>query len=297
MADRDVLLGVDIGGTKILAGLVDRHGRVVEARRCDTRPDHLLDDTLTACAGLIEAAGRAGRTIEGIGVGAKGVIDRATRCLVGSLYLGHADVPMGAALERAFGLPVRIENDVHAATIGERTFGIGREIDQFLFYNAGTGIAVGIMVEGELFRGASNTAGENGHVVMDQSGRWPCACGLSGCMETMIVSGRRGAALPRIGFAMADDPPEDPAYGYLMASILDLVDMFDPAAIVLTGGMLADNPRGYAWITDTIARSCTRQPRMKPIAVVPAFGGAHAGLIGAAALLIDTPRLGLTPWK
>ena len=285
----DLLLGVDIGGTKILAGLVDPGGRVIERWRCHTRPQHILADTMAACRALVERAGRLGRPLVGIGVGAKGAVDMQRRRLVASLYLGHGEIPIGDELERAFGLPVRVENDVHAATIGERIFGVGRRVDDFVFYNAGTGISVGIVAAGELYRGASNTAGENGHAMVDGSGSWPCPCGMSGCVETMIIAGRRGAALPPVDWPAIDGRPEDPAYGYLLSNLLDVATIFAPVAIVFAGGMLAANPRAVAWLAEAFASSRAEAGACATIEIVHAFAGQDAGLVGAAALLL-APR-------
>lgn len=285
--DGGLLLGVDIGGTKILAGLVDREGHVLERHQRPTRPDHVLADAIEACRDLMAWAARDDRKIAGIGIGAKGAVDSRRRLLVGSLYLGHGEIAIGDHLERAFGLPVRIENDVHAAAIGEQVFGIGREVDDFVFYNAGTGIALGIIAGGRLYRGASNTAGENGHAVIDHSGRWPCLCGMTGCLETMIVSGRRGTTLPPIPGLSVEPAPEDPAYAYIASSLLDAMNILDPAALVLGGGMLKPTNPAMSWLTDFLTRAAHDQAKAHHLRIVPAFAGADAGLVGASALVMD----------
>lgn len=248
MDDRDLLLGIDIGGTKILGGLVDRSGRVIERRQSATRPDHVLPDTIEICHDLIHDAGRLGHDVVGIGVGAKGAVDNRRGLLVGSLYLGQGEIPIAYELSNSFGLPVRVENDVHAATIGEVMFGIGRTVDDFIFYNAGTGMAIGIVVGGQLYRGASNTAGENGHAPIDHGASWPCPCGLSGCVETMIVGGRAGRVLPRLpGFETAEEAQDVRSYAYVGSNLLDMMALFDPSAVVVAGGML--NGRNTAMST------------------------------------------------
>ena len=220
-------------------------------------------------------------------MGANGAVDSRRRLLVGSLYLGHGEIAIGDHLERAFGLPVRIENDVHAAAIGEQVFGIGREVDDFVFYNAGTGIALGIIAGGQLYRGASNTAGENGHAVIDHSGRWPCPCGMTGGLETMIVSGRHGTTLPPIPGASVEPAPEEPAYAYIASSLLDALNIFDPAALVLGGGMLKPRTPAMPWLADLLTRAAQDPAKTRDFRVVPAFAGADAGLVGASALVMD----------
>ena len=286
--DSELLLGVDIGGTKILAGLVDRSGHVLERRRRPTRPGQVLIDTIESCHDLIAWAARNKRKVMGIGVGAKGAVDSRRRLLVGSLYLGHGEIPIGDHLERAFGLPVRIENDVHAAAISELVFGVGRQVNDFIFYNAGTGIALGIIVDRQLYRGATNTAGENGHAVIDHSGQFPCPCGMTGCIETMIVEGRHGTTLPSILGWSVQPPSNDAAYGYLASSVLDVINLFDPAALVLGGGMLTASSPAVSWLTEALASALNTIRSDHRCAIVPAFAGADAGLIGASALMLST---------
>jgi len=283
----ELLLGVDIGGTKILAGLVDRSGHVLERRRRSTRPGYILNDTTDSCRDLIAWAARNERKVMGIGVGAKGAVDNRRRLLVGSLYLGHGEVPIGDHLERAFGLPVKIENDVHAAAVSELVFGIGRQVSDFVFYNAGTGIALGIIVDRQLYRGATNTAGENGHAIIDHNGQFSCPCGMTGCIETMIVKGRHGTTLPPILGWPVQPTSIDTTYSYLASSLLDVIRLFDPAAIVLGGGMLTGSSPAKTWLTEVLSSVLNTIRNEHCCAVVPAFAGADAGLVGASALMLS----------
>ncbi len=286
-AGSEVLLGIDIGGTKILGGLVDREGRIIERRQRTTRPGLVLTDTLDTCRDLLVIAERAGLKTAGVGVGAKGAVDHRRGCLVGSLYLGHGEILMGDHLSQAFGLPVRVENDVHAAPLGELVFGIGRSVDDFMFYNAGTGMAFGLVVGRRLFRGASNTAGENGHWPIDHSGRWPCPCGMSGCCETMIVAARKGRALA--SFAGPIEPAVnvvDPAYLYLASNLSDLVALLDPPAVVLAGGMLNGRNDATAWLINQVVREAHDRSGRSTLAIHHAVAGPDAGLVGAASLIL-----------
>lgn len=284
--DQKLLLGIDIGGTKILGGLVDWSGRVIERRQSATRPDHVLLDTIEICHKLIDDAGRLGHDVIGIGVGAKGAVDSRRGLLVGSLYLGQGEIHIARELSRSYGLPVRVENDVHAATFGEMMFGIGQTVDDFIFYNAGTGMAIGIVVGGQLYRGASNTAGENGHAPIDHSASWPCPCGLSGCVETMIVGGRAGRVLPQLsGFETAKEALEMRSYAYVGSNLLDMIALFDPSAVVVAGGMLNGGNEGTNWMLKRIGLLCASMNKSEPFIYQP-FAGRDAGLIGAASLLM-----------
>src|SRR4051812_25496220 len=231
------LLGIDIGGTKILGGLVSLRGEVLFEHRIPTRREHLLDD-LVGVARTIAA--QAGSGTPGIGVGMTGYIDRTNGVLVQSANMKIGDIPIAQTLAAATGLPVYVENDVHAATIGEIHFGAGRIYKDFIVFNAGTGLATGMVFNGRLHRGSSNYAGENGHISSDQSGSTICYCGQSGCTETLVLEARSGvdtvpAYLRRI------EQPASKEYGYLALSLIQLVNLLNPAAIVLAGGMFTNN--------------------------------------------------------
>ena len=163
----EVLLGIDVGGTKILGGLVSRQGEVLFEHRVPTRRECLLED-LVGVAKIL--ASQAGSRAHGIGVGMTGHIDRVNGVLVQSMNMRIRDIPIAQTLADETGLSIYVENDVHAATIGEIHFGVGRAYKDFLLFNGGTGLATGMVFNGRLHRGASNYAGENGHISSDQSG-------------------------------------------------------------------------------------------------------------------------------
>jgi glucokinase len=282
-------IGVDVGGTKIAAGLIDAAGNVLAQRRRPTRPAHLVDDIEAMCRELAAQAHNEARALVGIGVGLKGAVDRTSRRLVHSFYLGQADLPIGDMLAQALGVPTWLENDVHAATIGEMIFGAGRDFSDFVLFNAGTGIAVGIVVGGQLHRGSSGVAGENGHVSMDQSGRFPCPCGLSGCMETIILRSRTGTPIPVVADAARLGTSPGPAFGYVLAGLVDIVNLLNPRAIVLAGGMV-DAPSVIAWL-DTSVRRLAPEASAGLDRVVAAHGGADTGILGAGALPFHAMQL------
>lgn len=278
----EVAIGVDIGGTKIAAGLVDATGRVLLQHRSPTRPVELFSDVETVCRELAGEARTRAHPVIGIGIGAKGAVDRLARRLVHSIYLGHGELPIGEMLEGALGLPTWLENDVHAATIGELLFGVGRIYEDFVLLNAGTGISIGIVAGGRLYRGGSGVAGEIGHVSMDQGGEFPCPCGLGGCMETMIVQDRTGRPAPRLKDAVDRGCSPGAAYDYILAGLADVLTLLNPQAVVLAGGML-DAPSTAAWL-DRSARRLVPAANGSLACIVPASAGSDAGLVGAGAL-------------
>jgi glucokinase len=285
-----VTLGVDVGGTKIAAGLVDATGEVMHAIRLKTRPDALLPDILACCKDLVAHAATAGAKIAGIGVGAKGTVDRQSRQLLHSLYLGSGVIRVGEELEAALGVPVWLENDVHAAAIGEMIFGVGRTCEDFIFFNAGTGISVGIVSKGRLYRGATGVAGEIGHVSMDGSGQFPCKCGLSGCLETMIIREREGHELPRPKLNLAETTLGGAGYEFIAMSAIDLINLLRPKKLVLAGGMFEGSSDVAGKLRAIMTNNALLQALESLDDVVCAYGGRMAGVIGSAALPLTKGR-------
>ncbi|HET8631142.1 MAG TPA: ROK family protein [Thermomicrobiales bacterium] len=186
---RTVGLGIDLGGTKILAGVIDlESGEVLATAKKKTRaergPDELLDrlgdvaEEALAAAALPEDA-----ALRGAGVAAAGQVDPARGVLIAAPNLGgDLDLPIGAALGERLGVPVALGNDVQVAALGELHFGAGRGVDRLLCVFVGTGVGGALLRDGELDRGATATAGEIGHTTIDAGGRH-CGCGGRGHLE------------------------------------------------------------------------------------------------------------------
>ena len=279
----EVLLGIDVGGTKILGGLVSRQGEVLFEHRVPTRRECLLED-LVGVAKIL--ASQAGSRAHGIGVGMTGHIDRVNGVLVQSMNMRIRDIPIAQTLADETGLSIYVENDVHAATIGEIHFGVGRAYKDFLLFNGGTGLATGMVFNGRLHRGASNYAGENGHISSDQSGSTICDCGLSGCTERMLIEVREGADtvaayLPRI------EPPVSKAYGYLALSLIQLVNLLNPAAIALAGGMFTGDRTPTDWVRRAVRAHALPNALSGLQEIELSRSAPFTGLVGAAALTID----------
>lgn len=182
-------LGIDLGGTKILAGVIDLDsGAVVSVAKKRTKakqgPTELLDRLGdTAEEALVTAKLPKGAVVGSIGVAAAGQIDPARGLLIsGPNLAGVANLPISEALGRRFGLSVRLGNDVQGATIGELTFGAGRGIDRFLCVFVGTGVGGALVQHGQLDTGPNATAGEIGHLIIHAGGRY-CGCGGRGHLE------------------------------------------------------------------------------------------------------------------
>ncbi|MGR0318996.1 ROK family protein [Agromyces sp. ZXT2-3] len=192
-----------------------------------------------------------GTTVLGLGVGVPGSVDRLGNGVVDSAQLGWTGVELGDALRRATGLPVVVENNVNALAVAERLFGLGRSHDNFLVVTIGTGVGAGIVIDGNVLRGASGGAGEIGHIPIADDGP-RCGCGNDGCLEAHIGeralvrnARERGAIAPDGGIddllAAADggDPAATAVYreaGRLLGRTLaGVVHSVDPALVVVLG--------------------------------------------------------------
>ncbi len=177
---------MDIGGTKVAAGVVDERGTTVATTHRDTPADDTsqIEDAIVAAVRDLTKE----HDVEAVGVGAAGFIDAQRSTVMFAPNLAWRDEPLQASLQRRLGLPVVIENDANAAAWAEVRFGAGRGADHVVTLTIGTGIGGGIVVNGQLLRGQFGAAAEVGHLTVVPDGR-RCGCGLRGCWE-QYVSGR-----------------------------------------------------------------------------------------------------------
>ncbi|MFC1960595.1 ROK family protein [Chloroflexota bacterium] len=184
------VVGVDLGGTKIALGLVDPQDKIVARKRilmrdCDDCPPVVVQQIAEAVAGFGQLL-PAGEHISALGICSPGPLDHVTGTLIDPPNLpGFHHTPIRQMLEDALQLPVSLEHDAKAAALGEYYFGSGRGAASMVYVVVGTGVGAAIIVNGELFRGTSNTAGEVGHITLDRDGEL-CSCGSRGCVETYI---------------------------------------------------------------------------------------------------------------
>jgi glucokinase len=306
--DRTILLGIDIGGTKIAAALVDADtGEVLASDRV---PTHAREGG----EAVLERAVEMGRTLIGegitrnvplplaVGVGAGGQIDPMTGVVLSATDLlpDWAGMPIRMMFEDAFGLPVAADNDVNALGVGEARFGAGRDCPNVLFLSLGTGVGGAIIADGRLYHGARGAGGEVGHLILYPDGL-PCTCGGRGCLEQYAS----GAALARLyqeegggvemdGAVIGAEAREDPVGPaaravrrlgeYLGLGLTSLASVLDPDKIIIGGGLsdlgdlLLDPARAVL-----IARALP-VVRYTPV-VLPGLGP-DATVIGAASLAL-----------
>ncbi|HEX8498817.1 MAG TPA: ROK family protein, partial [Actinomycetales bacterium] len=183
-------IGVDVGGTKIAAGVVDDEGALLATTRRETPATDaaLIEEQIQSAVDEL----RAGHEITSVGVAAAGFVDSRTGTVLFAPNLAWRDEPLGADLQKRLGLPVKVENDANAAAWGEFRFGAARDVDDMVLLTVGTGLGGGIVSDSQLLRGAGGLGAELGHVRVVPDGI-RCGCGNRGCWEQYAS----GSALER----------------------------------------------------------------------------------------------------
>ena len=191
-------LGIDIGGTKTHAILLDAAGsRLAESVRPSlTGPDGVVATAIAVVNDCLDKSGTAGHEIS-IGIGIPGQVDPAAGIVRTAVNLGISELDLGPRLSAILGLPVTVDNDVKAAALGAANH-LGLSGGDLAYLNFGTGVAAAAVVNGRLVRGHGNLAGEIGHIPVDPRGD-RCHCGQRGCLEAMAGGGRIAARLSRLG--------------------------------------------------------------------------------------------------
>ncbi len=307
-------IGVDLGGTKLIAGAADsqltvRHRAWRSSRGADRGA--VLDTIVDA---VTEARESYDGELLAVGVGIPSLIDRERGVAVTTVHLPLADVPVRDLLSERLGVPVVLDNDATCATIAEWRFGAARDARDALVLTLGTGIGGGIVTNGQLVRGASGAAGELGHMIVDEDGPL-CACGHQGCLEALASGTALGAEGLRVardagdtalgralaagqeitGFLVTELAHDgDPAAGDVVAligarlgiGIASLVNIFNPEVVVVGGGVSAAGELLLAPARDVVAARAL-SPSRDVVKIVSARFGAESGMLGAAALAWD----------
>ena len=187
MENKRYALGMDIGGTNSVFGLVDRDGRVLSSDSVKTKAYPVLGDYVKTVSdgikSLISSQEIDIADVAGLGIGAPNA-DYYTGCIefAPNLPWKGEVIPLARLFEEELGIPVTLTNDANAAALGEHTYGVAKGIDHFIMITLGTGIGSGIIIDGKLLYGKHGVAGELGHVIVKPGGRL-CGCGRRGCLE------------------------------------------------------------------------------------------------------------------
>lgn len=288
-------VGLDVGGTKVLAGFIDETGRVVRSVRLSSRQAaddaDALEDVLTRAVDLVCEGDRP----EAVGLAAAGFVDSDGERIAFAPHLPWRDDAVRSRLSRRWGLPVALENDATCATWAEVEHGALTGIDQGVLVTVGTGIGGGVVAGGTVVRGVGGMAGEFGHTRVVPDGR-PCPCGLRGCWEqyasgTALVA-RAGASHDRgpgvAESALAGDPDAVAAFEevgtWLGIGVANLVAVLDPAVVVVGGGVAEAGDLLLAPARRALATHLVGAGHRALPSLVPASHGEHAGAVGAAVL-------------
>jgi glucokinase len=311
-------IGIDLGGTKVAAALVDAGGRVLAAGVFPTNPEQGPEGIITGVAArVLDMLGAAGCSAEGVGIGVPGQVDDATGAVRFAPNLDWRDVPLREALQARLGLPVTVTNDVRAATWGEWEHGTGRGARDLMAIFVGTGVGGGIVADGRLLTGCTNTAGEVGHMTIVTGGR-PCRCRNHGCLEAYAggwaiaerareavlaepEAGRQLLALAQGGEVTAGVVSEafhqhDPLAArlvhqtgqYLAAGIVTLVNALNPCLLILGGGVIEGLPE-LVPVVEASVRARALAAAVTGLRITRPALGPQAGVIGAAAMARRRP--------
>ena len=308
------VIGVDLGGTKLLAGVVDRdlavHHRATRRSRSDDT-ETLLDQLV---ASITEVRDAAEADLVAVGVGVPALMDLERGVAGFCAHLPLSGVPVRDVLAERLGVPVFVANDATLAMLVEHRFGAAQGASDAVLLTLGTGIGGGIVARGDLVHGAIGSAGEPGHMVVDLDGP-PCACGASGCLETLASGsalGREGARVARaagdsalaaalssgreITGALVTELAHDGDRAArdvvaligmrLGVGIANLVNLLNPSVAVVGGGVIAAGDM-LLEPARTVVRERALPPSRDVVSLVPARFGEESGMLGAAVFAMD----------
>jgi glucokinase len=309
-----LFIGVDVGGTKVAAGLVDANGEISAQVRVamvsNSSAKRGLQSVLSAISHVIPQKADA---VAGIGICAPGPLDPTTGIILNPPNVPcWRDYPLAAAVQKLHHVPVKVDNDANAAALAEARWGAARGYRNVFYTTIGTGIGTGIVFDGKIYHGRTGSAGEGGHMSIDYRGP-VCACGKPGCIEvfasgTAVARRAQEEIASGVSSRLLEVAGGDPAAitGSTVGKALDLgdalarkivadaierlalwlgnvIDLLDPEVIVIGGGAAALYQPFFGKIRELIPRYSVN-PRAQEVSIVPARYGTDSGIAGGAAL-------------
>jgi glucokinase len=301
MKPNDVLGAIDIGGTKVSLALVSPAGQLLEKQSFSTmdypKLEEVLEQIIRVFQRLIEGTSAS---IQGIGVGCTGQMIPEAGVISHLEYLPDWEGPgLVKGLVHHFGIPVYLANDAETAALGEWTYGVGKDTQTFMLVTVGTGIGVGVIHQGQLWRGVNGAHPEIGHHIIEPDGPG-CYCGGCGCWESMAsgtalerwMREQDPASTHRSGFeicTLADQGDPNALHAvqrtahYLGIGIANLVNIFAPEVIALSGGLMQSSHLFLSTIEAAVENNCKLVP-FQQVKIRMASLGNDAVLLGAATL-------------
>jgi glucokinase-like ROK family protein len=318
-----ILIGVEIEMDKAAIAITDLGGSLLNIQRCpfdDHSPDTVLKKTASLLRNVLEEVRASKVSLYGIGVSFPGVVDVQTGACLFWADPGWGYIEVKKSLEADFGLPVLVEEDVRAEALGEFWFGLAQEVSNLVCIRVDNGVGAGVIIDGHLYRGTHNTAGEIGHIMVDPDGA-RCTCGHVGCLQTKIsapaivrqaIEGLQhhpesalsdippGEITPRKIFDLKESDPlcqeifEEVSI-FLGIGVATVVNVYDPEMVILTGSVVEQADELLERVKVTETRQVLRTAADK-VDIQKSGFGENAGVVGAAALvfhnLISGPRFG-----
>ncbi len=315
---QDHFVGVDLGGTKILAGVFNQQlkciGKVKTSTKPGRGPEAVIERIARCVQDAVDECDLSLKNIRGIGVGAPGAVNTEEgEVIVAPNLPGWTQVPLKKELQKALDVPVFLENDGNICTLGVHSVELGGKPRHLVGVFIGTGIGAGLILEGKLYSGFNKTAGEVGHMVIEVGGP-KCSCGNRGCFESLagrqsifkkieklVQDGEKTILTELLGPDLADMRSGDlrkairrgdklvekvieEAAEYIGIGIANLVNLLSPEVVVLGGGVIdALEDEMMAIIIET-AHDYTLPGTDKDLQIIPSKLGDDAGIVGAAVL-------------
>ncbi|MCL2654954.1 MAG: ROK family protein [Coriobacteriia bacterium] len=260
-------IGIDVGGSKIAAGLVDTRGRVLVDQRVKTplgQGAYAVIDAIIGCARAI--IGQAARSdLAGVGLGVPAQVDYSRQEVEFSELVPLVGADVRTLVASDLGLSVTMDNDANLAALGEAQFGAARSLSDFIMLTLGSGVGAGLFLNGSLYRGAYGLAGEIGHMTLDMSGP-DCLCGGVGHFESLFLEGRSLQERAEV----------------LASALVGIINIFNPQMILIGGGI----GQSSGELVSRAADMATHQAMAgrKNLRIAQATLGNDAGVLGGAAL-------------
>lgn len=308
-------VGIDLGGTKILAGIVEKEsGKVLFEVKNKTKKEKgnrkITAKIIETLEELFETSNVPKEEISSVGIGLAGQVERNKGILINAVNLECKDLNIKEILEEKFSIPVNIGNDVEVATFGELKFGSGIGYKDIVCIFVGTGIGSSIVKDGKIHLGASQSAGEIGHIIVDLNGR-ACACGANGCLEAYasrsaiesrilgaVKKGRKsiiteltdGKSISSKHIKKSLEAHDEvvtqyvnEAIDYLSGGIASVINFYNPELIILGGGLIQSIDDFYLQTIKKARAKALPTPALS-IEFKKASLGDYSGVIGAALL-------------
>jgi glucokinase len=313
----DHYVGVDFGGTKILAGIFDPHLKCIGKSKVSTKaergPNAVIDRIVRCVKDSIDECDLSMKQVKGIGLGAPGAVDPDSGKVIFAANLGWKDVALKKELEKELGVPVFLENDCNICALGVYETELKTKPKSMLGIFVGTGIGAGLILDGKLYSGFNKTAGEVGHMVLEVGGP-KCGCGNKGCFEALasrtaifrrvlsaVKDGQKTVLTEMLGNDLKDlrsgdlrkairkgdkfvEKVIEESAEYIGIAVASLINVLSPEIVVLGGGVIdALEDEMMAIIVET-AMDYALNGTMAGVEIIASKTGDDAGIIGGAVL-------------